>query len=206
MTENPGKLERINQISRSSPTTPANYVKFAESAPMTSRLGVNQENSRKVQRMTQILHLSHNATANNAKFATFAHKYKLSNLFLTHFAHVLLHIFCIYAHILHHCRLVLSSSDLPLKLYLTINVNVCYPPPVISGPIALFTPITPQKKKKKKNHCRYTRLQPKYCQLIALTSNILSLAKSLIGISAVMLTPCLSFSTFQRPPAFLASY
>ena len=45
----PRKLERINQISRSSPTTPANYVKFAESAPMTSRLGVNQENSRNVQ-------------------------------------------------------------------------------------------------------------------------------------------------------------
>ena len=125
----------------------------------------------------QILHLSHNAPANNVKFATFAHKYKLSNLFLTHFAHVLLHIFCIYAHILHHCRLVLSSSDFTIK-----------------------------KKKKKKKRCRYTRLQPKYCQLIVLTSNILSLTKSLIGISAVMLTPCLSFSTFQRPHAFLASY
>ena len=133
-----------------SPTTPANYVKFAESAPITSRLGVNPENSRIAQQMTQILHLSHNAPANNAKFTTFAHKYKISILSLTHCAHVLLHIFCIYAHILHHCRLVLSTSDFTIKMYLTINVNVCYPSPVISGPIALFTPITPQKKKKKK--------------------------------------------------------
>ena len=39
---------------------------------MTSRLGVNPENSRDVQRITQILHLSHSAGANNAKFATFA--------------------------------------------------------------------------------------------------------------------------------------
>ena len=54
--------------------------------------------------------------------------------------------------------------------------------------------------------CRYTRLQPVYCQLIVLISNILSLAKSLIGISTVMLTPCLSFSIFRRPPAFLVSY
>ena len=78
---------------------------FAESAPMTSRLGVNPENSRNVQRMTQILHLSHNARANNAKFATFAHKYKISIIFVQ----VLLHIFCIYAPILHHCRLALNS-------------------------------------------------------------------------------------------------
>ena len=55
---------------------------------------------------------------------------------------------------------------------------------------------------KKKKCCRYTRFQPAYCQPIALTSNILSLAKSLIGISTVMLTPCVSFSTFQRPSAF----
>ena len=177
---------------------------------MTSRLGVNRENSRKVQRMTQILHLSHNAPANNAKFATFAHKYKLSNLFLTHFAHVLLHIFCIYAHILHHCRLVLSSSDFTIK---TVSYNKCkcmLPATChFRTNCTLYTHNTTKKKKKKKKNsqrCRYTRLQPKYCQLIALTSNILSLAKSLIGISAVMLTPCLSLSTFRRPPAFLASY
>ena len=85
-----------------------------------------------------------------------------------------------------------------------LNINVCYPPPVISGPIALIKPNTQKKKKKKKKNkcCRYTRLQPAYCQLSALTSNIWSLAKSLIGISTVMLTPCLSISIFQRPSAF----
>ena len=81
-----------------------------------------------------------------------------------------------------------------------------YPSPVISGLIALIKPKHKKKKKKKKKSCRYTRLQPVYCQLIALTSNILSLAKSLIGISTVMLTPCLSFSISRRPPAFLVSY
>ena len=91
-----------------------------------------------------------------------------------------------------------------------LNINVYHPTPVISGPIALINPIAhPQKKKKKKKNLqsyRYARLQPVSCQLIALTSNILSLAKSLIGISTVMLTPCLSFSIFRRPPAFLVSY
>ena len=66
-----------------------------------------------------------------------------------------------------------------------------------------LNPYTKKKKNKKKG---YTRLQPVYCQLIALTSNILSLAKSLIRISTVMLTPCLSFSISRRPPAFLVSY
>ena len=47
---------------------------------------------------------------------------------------------------------------------------------------------------------------PVYCQLIALTSDILSLAKSLIGIGTVMLTPCLLSSISQRPPAFLVGY
>ena len=85
-----------------------------------------------------------------------------------------------------------------------LNINV-YLKPVISGPIALINPIAhPQKKKKKKK--KKTRFQPVYCQVIALTSNILSLTKSLIGISTVMLTPCLSFSIFWRPPAFLISY
>ena len=70
-------------------------------------------------------------------------------------------------------------------------------------------PIAHQKKKKKKKNsqrCRYARLQPVYCQLIVLTSDTLSLAKSLIGIGTVMLTPCLSFSIFRRPTAFLVSY
>ena len=159
---------------------------------MTSRLGVNRENSRNVQRMMQILHLSHNAPANNVKFATFAHKYKISILSLTHCAHVLLHIFHIYAHILHHCRLVLSTSDFTVK---TVSYNKCKCMLPITCHFrtncTLYTHNTT--KKKKTQHCRYTRLQPKYCQLIALTSNILSLAKSLIGISAVMLTPWLSF-------------
>ena len=57
----PRKLERINQISCSSPTTHANYAKFAESAPMTSRLGVNPGNSRK-------------CTANNASSVPFAQR------------------------------------------------------------------------------------------------------------------------------------
>ena len=190
-------MERINQISPSSPTPPANYAKFAESAPMTSRLGVNRENSRNVQRMTQILHLSHNAPANNAIFATFAHKYKISIHSLTHCAHVLLHIFHIYAHILHHCRLLLSTSDFTVK---TVSYNKCKCMlPTTSHfrtNCTLYTHNTTKKKKKKNKNsqrCRYTRLQPKYCQLITLTSNILSLVKSLIGISTVMLTPCLSF-------------
>ena len=51
-----------------------NYVKFAEPAPMTSRLGMNPGNSRNVQQMMQVLHLSHNAPANNVKSATFANK------------------------------------------------------------------------------------------------------------------------------------
>ena len=87
-TENSRKLKRINQILRSSPTAPVNYVKFAESAPMTSYLGVNPENSRNIQRTTQVLRLSHNASANHAKFATFANKTQDKLPFLTHFAHV----------------------------------------------------------------------------------------------------------------------
>ena len=70
-----------------------------------------------------------------------------------------------------------------------------------------LTPIAhQQKKKKKKKKRRYARLQPVYCQLIVLTSDTLSLAKFLIGIGTVMLAPCLSFSIFWRPPAFLVSY
>ena len=87
----------------------AKYAKFAESAPMTSKLGVNPENSRNVQQTTQVLCLSHNASANHVKLATFANKTQDKLPFLTHFAHVSLHIFRIYAHILHHCRLVLST-------------------------------------------------------------------------------------------------
>ena len=36
------------------------------------------------------------------------------------------------------------------KPYLTSNINVCYTPPVISGPIALIKLNTHTKKKKKK--------------------------------------------------------
>ena len=43
----PRELEQINQISHSSPTAPANYVKFAES--MASNLEVNPVNPRKIQ-------------------------------------------------------------------------------------------------------------------------------------------------------------
>ena len=56
---------------------------------------------------------------------------------------------------------------------------------VISGPIALINPNNIPKNQNSQ-HCRYARLQPVYCQLIVLTSNILSLAKSLIGIGTVM--------------------
>ena len=38
-----------------------------------------------------------------------------------------------------------------LKPYLPLNINVCYPPPVISGPIALIKLKTQKKKTKKKN-------------------------------------------------------
>ena len=109
-TENSRKLERINQISRSSPTAPANYMKFTESAPI-SNLEVNLVHSRKTQQTMQVLRLPHNTSANHTKFATFANNRQDKLPFLTHFAHVLLHIVCIYAHILHHCRLVLHTYD-----------------------------------------------------------------------------------------------
>ena len=69
----------------------------------------------------------------------------MSNL-LTYFAHVLLHIVRIYAHILHHC--IPQLQIVLLTPYLTLNV--CYPPPVMSGPIALIK-LNTHKKKKKKN-------------------------------------------------------
>ena len=52
------------------------------------------------------------------------------------------------------------------------NINVCYTPPVISGPIALIKLNThKKKKKKKKKRCRYMGIF-QYCQLIALSSNV----------------------------------
>ena len=55
------------------------------------------------------------------------------------------------------------------------NINVCYTPPVISGPIALIKLKTQKKKKKKKkkisHRCRYMGIV-QYCQLIALSSNV----------------------------------
>ena len=88
-------------------------MKFAESTPMTNDLGVNPENSRKIQQTMQILCQSHNTSVNHTKFVTFANdrqdKLHISYTFLTHFAHILLHVFHMYAHILHHCRLVLNT-------------------------------------------------------------------------------------------------
>ena len=109
-TENSRKLEQISQISRSLPTAPANYMKFAESTPI-SNLEVNPVHSRKTQQTMQVLCLPHNTSANHAKFTTFAHNRQDKLPFLTHFAHVLLHIVRIYAHILHDCRLVLRTYD-----------------------------------------------------------------------------------------------
>ena len=95
-TENSRKLEQINQISRSSPTAPVNYAKFAESAPMTNNLGVNPENPRKIQRKMQILHQSHNTLANHAKFATLANnrqdKLHISYTFCTYFTTCISHV------------------------------------------------------------------------------------------------------------------
>ena len=202
-TENSRKLERINQISRSSPTAPANYTKFTESAPINN-LEVNPVNSRKIQQMMQILRLSHNTSANHAKFATFANNRQDKLPFLTHFAHVLLHIFCIYAHILHHCRLVLRTYDFTVETVFYVKCICILPNTYSSYQLHPLTPITHQNQNSQ--CCRYARLQPVYCQLIVLTSNIWSLAKSLIGIGTVWLTPRLSVSIFRRPPAFLASY
>ena len=141
----------------------------------------------------QVLCLLHNAPANNAKFATFANKTQDKLPFLTHFAHVSLHIFRIYAHILHHCRLALKMiSNFTMLTVCCVKMHVFFIPncTIISGPTALTNPSNTPK------CCRYARLQPVYCQLIVLTSNILR-------IGTVWLTPCLSLSIFRRPPAFL---
>ena len=54
-----------------------------------------------------------------------------------------------------------------------LMLNVCYPPPVMSGLIALIKLNTQKKKKKKKkkHRCRYMGIV-QYCQLIALSSNV----------------------------------
>ena len=149
--------------------------------------------------MTQVLRLSHNARENNAKFTTFADKTQVifSYTFCTCFT-----VYLAYMHTsLQHCRLVSSTSYFSVEIaFFVLNVNVCYPLPDISGPNTLINPNNTPK------CCRYTRLQPVYCQLIALTSDILSLAKSLIRVGTVMLTPCLLFPRFWRPPAFLVAY
>ena len=129
---------------------------------------------------------------------------KISYAFLTHFPHVLLHIFCIYAHILHHCRLVLHTYDFTVETVFYVKCICILPNTYSSYQLHPLTPITHQNQNSQR--CRYARFQPVYCQLIVLTSNIWSLAKSLIGIGTVWLTPCLSVSIFWRPPAFLASY
>ena len=183
MTENPRKLERINQISCSSPTTPTNYAKFTESAPMTSNLGVNPENSRNIQRTTQVMRLSHSISANHVKFVTFANKTQDKLPFLTHFCTCLLHIFRIYAHILHHCRLVLRTYDFAVETVFYVKCTLILPNTHPSYQLHPLTPITHQNQNSQ--CCRYARLQPVYCQLIVLTSNVVSLAKSLIGIGTV---------------------
>ena len=159
-----------------------NYAKFAESAPINN-LGVNPVNSRKIQRTTQILHLLHNASANHTKFATFANNREDKLPFLTHFAHVLLHIFRIYAHILLHCRLVLRTYDFTVETVFYVKCICILPNTYSSYQLHPSTPITHQNQNSQR--CRYARLQPVYCQLIVLTSNIWSLAKSLIGIGTV---------------------
>ena len=87
-----------------------------------------------------------------------------------------------YARIMHHCSLAFKTlTDFTMLTVLCVK-NVCIFIPnctIISGPIALINPNNTPK------CCRYTRLQPVYCQLIVLTSNILSSAKSLIGIGTV---------------------
>ena len=130
-------------------------------------------------------------------------KHKISYTFLAHFAHILLHVFYMYACIMHHSRLALKMiSNFTMLTVCCVKMYVFFIPncTIISGPNALINPNNTPK------CCSYARLQPVYCQLIVLTSNILSLAKSLIGIGTVMLTPCLSFPIFRRPPAFLVGY
>ena len=150
---------------------------------MASNLEVNPLNSRQIQRTTQILRLSHHTSANHAKFATFANNRQDKLPFLTHFAHVLLHIFCIYAHILHHCRLVLRTYNFTVETVSYVKCICILPNTYSSYQLHPLTPITHQNQNSQ--HCRYARLQPVYCQLIVLTSNIWSLAKSLIGIGTV---------------------
>ena len=153
---------------------------------------------------TQILHFPHNTSANHVKFATFANNRQDKLPFLTHFAYVLLRIFCIYAHILHHCRLVLCTYDFTVETVFYVKCICMLPNTYFSYQLHPLTPITHQNQNSQ--CCRYARLQPVYCQLIVLTSNIWSLVKSLIGIGTVWLTPRLLVSIFRRPPAFLASY
>ena len=161
---------------------------------MTSYLGVNAENSRNIQRTTQVLRLSHNASANHAKFVIFANKTQDKFPFLGHFAHILLHICHIYAHILYYCRLVLRTYDFSVETVFYVKCICILPNTYSSYQLHPLTPITHQNQNSQR--CRYARLQPVYFQLIVLTSDILSLAKSLIGIGTVWLTPCLSFSIY----------
>ena len=146
-TENSRKLEQINQISRSSPTASANYAKFTESAPI-SNLEVNPLHSRKTERTMQILRFPHNTSANHTKFVTFANNRQDKLPFLTHFAHVLLCIFCIYAHILHHCRLVLRTYDFTVETVFYVKC-IYITQHLFFIPIA---PIDPNNTQKTKTH------------------------------------------------------
>ena len=71
--------------------------------------------------MTQILHHPHPHLANHAKFATFAHN-KAGKL--RTFTNMFMHIFYMFAHILHYCRLVLDAYNftIPTVFYIEIYV------------------------------------------------------------------------------------
>ena len=122
----------------------------------------------------QILHLPHPHQANHAEFVTFAQNKQESYALLTHIAHILLHIFCMYAHILHHCRLVLRTYNFTIETVFYIKC-MCIQPQFFQDQLHSLTPVTHQNQNSQR--CRYARLQPVYCQLIVLTSAILILAK-----------------------------
>ena len=71
-------------------------------------------------------------------------KHKISNIFLHISAHVSLHIFRIYAHILHHCRLVLNAY----KFYYVNQLHSLHS----LTPIAHQNQTKKKKKKKKKKN------------------------------------------------------
>ena len=69
------------------------YAKFAESAPITSNLGVNPENSRKYSEGHKFCanRTTHQQITQNSQDLHTTDK--ISYTFFTHFAHILLHVF-----------------------------------------------------------------------------------------------------------------